>query len=223
MPTPELSFALTITDAVPHARGSTLLTLDGADDFVSAHQTPGQYVFARAPGFDDARPFALANPPGAAPAILYKSDDDVTDWVGQDLKLSGPQGPGFPIALAAGAPAVFIATGTALAPLRAALVSDGQRALTSTQVLVGARTPDAVCFRDDLDALRAAGATVTVTVTVPDADWAGAVGRVQAHLDTLTLTAETWAFVCGQFEMQTETKAALIERGLSDEKVRFNF
>jgi anaerobic sulfite reductase subunit B len=87
-------------------------------------------------------------------------------------------------------------------------------------VLVGARSPEHILYRDQLDAwsqwMRARGIEVSLTVDTPDDAWPYAAGVAStlfdpAHLDT----ARTVAFVCGPEIMMVLSARDLIGRGVS--------
>jgi anaerobic sulfite reductase subunit B len=124
---------------------------------------------------------------------------------------------------------VVVAGGIGLAPLRGAVrlalarlaaAGGGASPPGRLAVLLGARSPDQVVFGSEIDAWRDAGAQVELTVDAAPAGWTGRVGVVT----TLVPLAEfdplrTVALVCGPEAMMRFTVRALLERGVSPERV----
>jgi anaerobic sulfite reductase subunit B len=137
-----------------------------------------------------------------------------TDWGVEDLvAVGGPTGD-----------VVVVAGGIGLAPLRGALhqlVGAARRAGGRVFALVGARTPDQVVFAGDLDAWRAAGAHVAVTVDVGTPGWHGDVGLVTALLDGAGFDPpRTTALLCGPEVMMRFTARALVDLGVDPAGIR---
>lgn len=118
------------------------------------------------------------------------------------------------------APAVYVATGTGLAPFRAILLEEFARAESAPQVLVfGCRTPADLLYRDELEALARAHPRFRYLPTLSRADdaWTGARGYVQTHLPALArelATADGPAphyYVCGLGRMIDDTRRVLKE------------
>ncbi|MGW7543170.1 FAD/NAD(P)-binding protein [Streptomyces sp. NPDC054770] len=153
---------------------------------------------------------------GAVSSALYRLQ------AGDTVALGGPYGTGWDLAAAAGQDLLVIAGGIGLAPLRpvvhAALERrDGYGRLT---VLVGARTPADLVYRDEIAGWRGP-ARVAVTVDRPGAGWRGAVGVVTTLLDRLDLRPEqTCALVCGPEVMMRHTARDLVARGLAPDRVQ---
>jgi CDP-4-dehydro-6-deoxyglucose reductase len=107
-------------------------------------------------------------------------------------------------------PALFVATGTGLAPLRA-MIEDGlARGETAPRTLLfGARTEADLLFRAELEALAARGQLrYEPTLSRAGASWPGRRGHVQAHLREL-VTSDAHVYICGLSRMITEVRAVL--------------
>ena len=135
----------------------------------------------------------------------------------------GPFGVGWDLAAAEGGDVVVVAGGIGLAPLRPlvqAVLARRER-FGAVVVLVGARTPDDLCFVGDLDGW-AARPDVHVALTVdrplgPGSDpWPGAVGVVTQLVDVAPFDpARATAFVCGPEVMMRFAARALVDRGMA--------
>ncbi len=119
---------------------------------------------------------------------------------------------------------VVVAGGIGLAPLRGAvrdLVERQRRGEARLFVLIGARSPDQIVFAEDIDAWRAAGVHVEISVDVAPAGWRGTVGVVTSLLPGLAFEpSRTLALVCGPEIMIRFTAQALVDRGLDPHHIR---
>lgn len=139
---------------------------------------------------------------------------------GAVVGMRGPFGTGWDLPQAAGDDLLVVAGGIGLAPLRPVV----HAALAAPQgygrlnVLIGARTPDDLLYRDELDEW--ARPYRGVTVDRPGTGWRGRVGVVTTLLDdALFSPAETTAFVCGPEVMIRATARELLERGLAPDRI----
>lgn len=135
--------------------------------------------------------------------------------VGLRLEAKGPQGT---FTRPFGAPALFIATGTGLAPFRAmvqAAVNAGQ--VDPLWVLLGVRTLDDALYADELRALCAGHPFVRLELCLSRAnpDWSGRRGYVREHVADLwqELTRATptapHAWICGLQAMVSQVRNVL--------------
>lgn len=104
-------------------------------------------------------------------------------------------------------PALFVATGTGIAPLRSmihAAISGGSRA--PMWLLFGARHEEDTLYQNELEALARSNPNVRYDVTLSQASssWAGRRGYVQAHVPELLQSirasvapAEPHIYICG--------------------------
>lgn len=144
-----------------------------------------------------------------------------------EVSLVGLAGHGFPVDRFWGRDLLFIAAGTAIAPIRAAVShAAARRSSFGRLVLVhGVRHPADFAVDDEIDAWRRADVEVLLSVTQPgEHAWTGSRGRVQGLLaDALRGVTNPVAFVCGSDEMMTETTEALVAIGVDREQIIRNY
>lgn len=148
--------------------------------------------------------------------------------VGSFLGMRGPYGTDWGVDRADGADVVVVAGGIGLAPLRGAIwsLAGGSGADPAGRprrlfVAVGARLPDQLLFRADLDAWREAGAEVGVTVDAAGPGWRGEVGVVTALLPGMGFAGPgTVALICGPEIMMRFVARELLQRGVSASDMR---
>jgi NAD(P)H-flavin reductase len=136
---------------------------------------------------------------------------------GDVLGVRGPFGIGWPVPAPEGSDVVVVAGGLGLAPLRPVVhhLAADRRRYGRVSVLIGARTPDDLLYRDEYQRWRAAGLDVLVTVDLADAGWSGDVGLVTGLFDQLTLRGTgTVAYLCGPEIMMRFCARDLIARGV---------
>jgi NAD(P)H-flavin reductase len=189
---------------------------------------PGQFVMVYAFGIGEV-PISVSGPPGrpGEPVVLTIRDvGAVTSAIcssepGAVLGLRGPLGNSWPIEQAVGGDVVVVAGGIGLAPLRPVVLHalshrDGYQAVW---VLYGARTPQDLLYRDELEAWKFE-IGVDVTVDAADATWLGRVGVVPQLVAQADFRPEAVrAFVCGPEVMIHFTVEALRARGVPDEQI----
>ena len=194
---------------------------------------PGQVAVLALPGFGEAY-LAIASPPDDPTRLefLVKRSGDIGAQLcdlGQSAhaELVGFVGRGFPIDEFPSRNLLFVAAGTAIAPIRAAIShAVKQRDRFDRIVLVhGVRRPEDYAVDDEIDVWRASGVDVRLTVTQPgESAWNGHVGRVQTLVaDALTEPGATAAFVCGSDEMMVQTTELLESLGVAPERILRNY
>jgi ferredoxin/flavodoxin---NADP+ reductase len=149
--------------------------------------------------------------------------------VGDPINIKGPKGKF--LLQDDGRRAVFVASGTGLAPFISMIDTLRARGRTHDVVLLhGVSHEHDLAWRDKLTALESAGdfpLRYVGTVSRPAANpgWTGCTGRVEAivasQLDEHGLTAETATlYLCGNPEMITAVEEIAAERGFPPEHVR---
>lgn len=169
---------------------------------------------------DDKRSYSIASAPDGSPRFelvvtLVETGrfSPVLHAMPVDTELTcvGPEGL-FTRAADDERPAVFVGTGTGLAPLRsmiAASLAIGNHA--RKELLFGVRVPEDVFFGDEFEAWTPLGVNTTVTLSRGPASWTGARGYVQTHLDAAIDRAgprdAVQVYICGLTRMVEEVKA----------------
>ena len=141
----------------------------------------------------------------------------VDDVVG----VRGPFGNTWPVAEAAGRDLVLVGGGVGLPPLRPVVYHAlAHRAdFRRVAVLYGGRTPEDLLFRRQLDRWRR-DIDVDVTVDAAGGDWAGKVGVVTKLIPPAQFDPDdAVAFVVGPEIMMRFTARALLERGMTPERI----
>ena len=114
--------------------------------------------------------------------------------VGQKLGVRGAYGNGFPVDKMKGKDLLFIGGGIGLAPLRSLInyCLDNRADFGKMQIIYGARSPEDLCFKDDLFEYWPGQKDVAVDVTVDkgDENWKGNEGFVPAFLEELNPSPE---------------------------------
>lgn len=149
--------------------------------------------------------------------------------VGGTITVRGPFGRPWPIDEIDAAHLVIVGGGLGLAPLRAVVHEAAARAadpadpLARVSLVYGAKRPDLLVYRADLDRWADQGVEVSLIVDEADRDWSGPVGVVPSLLGPtagLDLDpATTSAFVCGPDIMMHYAALALTDRGMAPERV----
>jgi ferredoxin-NADP reductase len=146
--------------------------------------------------------------------------------VGSTLRAIGPQGL-FTRAADDPAPALFVATGTGVTPLRAMLHAASRAPLRAPLTLLfGARVEADVLYRDELEALAARDPSFRYEITLSRGDdaWRGRRGWVQAHVPEVLAAvraesagAPVHVYVCG-LERMVDAVRALARTELAVER-----
>jgi NAD(P)H-flavin reductase len=141
---------------------------------------------------------------------------------GDLIGVRGPFGRGWQLDELDGADVMIIAGGLGLAPLRPVIeaAAAGNLAARSVQLLIGARSPDAIPYADQIDehwqSLRP-----RVTVDRADASWTGPVGPLHVGLaDRFERPAEIAALVCGPEVMMQVLSRQLELAGVARRRIQ---
>ncbi|MDF1515990.1 MAG: FAD-binding oxidoreductase, partial [Anaerolineae bacterium] len=94
--------------------------------------------------------------------------------IGDSIYLRGPYGNSFPLPKEKNTDIYFVAGGIGLAPLRSLIniIFENRDMFGHIKILYGAKTPDEICFKRELDIWEAMPDTdVLLTVDKPDQNW----------------------------------------------------
>jgi ferredoxin-NADP reductase len=122
--------------------------------------------------------------------------------------------------------AVFVATGTGIAPFRSMLLEHLPKMQTHITLLFGVRYEGGLLYREELERLAQQHSTFKFmpTVSRPSEAWTGRTGRVLAHLDdALDLTSYDRStvdvYICGLREMVDDVRKALKAQGFDRKQI----
>lgn len=197
--------------------------------------TPGQFVsiIDREDGKEVTRAYSIASPRGGnrfALCLNRVPDGIVSRWLfelkpGDEVEVHEPLG--YFTLRHPGHRAVFVATGTGIAPFRSMLLDHLPKIQTHITLLFGVRYEEGLLYREELEQLTEQHKNFRFipTVTRPRESWQGRTGRVQAHLDeALALrTPEELAtidiYICGLKEMVDDVRKELKQRGFDRKQI----
>ena len=123
--------------------------------------------------------------------------------------------------------AVFVATGTGVAPFRSILLHHLPKTHPEVTLLFGARYSHGLLYREEFLALEQQYSKfrLLTTVTRPDENWQGGTGRVMAHLDealalrTPDELSTVDVYICGLREMVDDVRKELKARGFDRKQI----
>lgn len=209
----------------PAAAGQVRISLELDDAFRAAHVRAGQFV-ELFPETDAQGYFALLNAPGerAGASLLVRTDADtggeaaallMRSGLGTQLPIRGPLGAGFALERAESKAVRVVATGTAIAPARAAIVALGARGLAVRSLDYGVRSEAHVALRDDLASFAEAGIEVAIHLSMPGPGGPrGAFAQdALAARWTETATRDEVVVAVGQPELARDVRERWIARG----------
>ena len=143
--------------------------------------------------------------------------------LGDKIYIRGPYGNSFPFEEVKGRDLYFIAGGIGLPPLRSLInsVLGKREEFGKIKVLYGAKTPDELCFKEELKTWQGITDTeVLLTVDKPDEGWEGNVGVVTTLWDKTDITSSGGAaYVCGPQIMIRFVIERLIRAGFKGENI----
>lgn len=154
------------------AAEQALVTVDPRDDFAAAHTRAGQFCKMRVDGEEGI--FAMFSAPGETPLRFLvrvgnpdggEAADRLAELeAGAEVGITLPAGTGFDLDRARGRDVYFVATGTGVAPVRAA-IEQVLRERTAYGVLAldhGVRSAAHLAIGDDIERWRRAGVEIHV-------------------------------------------------------------
>lgn len=201
-----------------------IVTLDVRPAEAPIAFAPGQFDMVYVYGVGEAAISISSDP--ATPELLSHTIRAI-GWVtralndlqpGATIGIRGPYGRGWPLDDAEGRDLVIVAGGIGLAPVRPAIMAAlaQPERFNRIALLVGARSPRDLVFRDDLDRW-ATNPAIDVHVTVDSAvrGWGGRVGVVTKLIPRVPFDPDgATVLTCGPEAMMWYTADALIKRGV---------
>ncbi len=177
------------------------------------------FAISSAPEEKDYLDVLVKKAPGAGDKLIHAQLGDV-------VLAEGPLGKGFPIDQFKGKHLILVGVGTGIAPLRSVFRSIIRRRsdFRYVHLYYGVLTPGHFCHREEIRDLRKKDIQVYLTVTTPDAEWAGRTGFVQSHFaEAIPDPQNSIALLVGMKEMIEETRAELTRIGLKPEQILLNY
>ncbi|MGA8026919.1 MAG: FAD-binding oxidoreductase [Bryobacteraceae bacterium] len=197
--------------------------------------TPGQFVSVidRMNGKEITRAYSIASPRGGNrfELCLNRVEDGIVSPYlfglkpGDEIEMGEPLG--FFTLRHPGHRAVFVATGTGIAPFRSMLLDHLPRTHPRITLLFGVRYEQGLLYRGELEQLARDYDSFRFipTITRPTESWHGRTGRVQAHLDEALgiRTPEELSiidvYICGLKEMVDDVRRELKQRGFDRKQI----
>lgn len=209
-----------------------LFTVRFIDDRLarSFRHEPGQFVMISVPGAGEV-PISVASSPsrpeilelcvrraGRVTAALFRLHSN--DAVG----LRGPYGNGYPVHEMAGSHLLIVAGGLGMAPLRSLLwyALDYREQFETVTLMYGAKRPEEMLFRDELDGL-VDRTDVKCLLTVdsdPSGLWKGHIGLLPTLFDGASIDPQrTYAAVCGPPAVYKFVLVKLLQLGFPKDRI----
>jgi ferredoxin-NADP reductase len=199
------------------------------------HFTPGQFVSVidRVDGKEITRAYSIASPRDGNRFELCLNrvqDGIVSPYLfglqpGDEVEMGEPLG--YFTLRHPGHRALFIATGTGIAPFRSMLLDHLPKTSPHITLLFGVRYEQGLLYRGEFETLQRQYGTFHFlpTLTRPGQGWSGWTGRVQTHLDDALarLAFEDRStidiYVCGLKEMVDDVRRELKSRGFDRKQI----
>jgi ferredoxin-NADP reductase len=197
--------------------------------------TPGQFVSVvdREDGKEVTHAYSIASPRSGNRFSLCLNrveDGIVSPWLfalqpGDEVEMHGPLG-----CFTLRHPehrAVFVATGTGIAPFRSMLLDHLPRSQPDITLLFGVRDEKALLYRKEFEKLAEQYKSFRFipTITRATETWRGRTGRVQQHLDEALAIPipddlpTLDVYICGLKEMVDDVREELIHRGFDRNQI----
>lgn len=190
---------------------------------------PGQFAEVSVLGVGEV-PISITSSPARKGFLEFtiRKTGKVTDAIhrlktGDSLFIRGPYGNAFPFEEIKGKNIYFIAGGIGLAPIRSLIneVFDNRKDFGHIKILYGAKTPDELCFKQELESWKKIADTeVWLTVDKPYEGWRYRTGVVtELWKDTDVHPKNAVSIVCGPPIMIKFVAQKLNESGFKDKDI----
>lgn len=145
---------------------------------------------------------------------------------GDQIGVRGPYGAGWDLDQARGRDVLVVAGGLGLAPVRpiiSSILAD-RKAYGRAVVLIGARSPDSLLYRDEIEHWRGRlDIDIEVTVDSASPEWRGDVGVVTRLVGRAPIDpANTVAYICGPEVMMRFSALAVTDLGVPPTAVQLS-
>lgn len=215
-----------------HQEGPLLqaLRIQAPIEVEASYRRAGQFVQVRLPGQTEGSYFAIANGPGQGVLeLLVKRGEGLPDELaalpaGAEVELTCAMGEGYPLEAMAGSDVLLFATGSGIAPIRAALhqILAERSRYGEIWLFFGVRSPDQLPYATELEEMEEAGVRVHRVISgLPPrhghARWVQE--RFRAELPPVERAV---ALLCGLQGMVEGVTEALREAGLPDDRIHLN-
>lgn len=206
------------------------VTMDDAEAAAGFRHRPGQCAMVSLFGAGECM-ISITSPPTRGPQLQFaiKNAGRVTGLLheaepGQKIGIRGPYGNGFPVDAWHGQRLLFVGGGIGLAPLRSVInyCLDKRELFGDIDIVYGARSPQDLCFKEELLEVWPSQPRTRVHLTVDrgDGQWQGPVGFVPAFVEEIRPAAGgTIAVTCGPPIMIKLVLAAFERLGFADDQV----
>jgi NAD(P)H-flavin reductase len=141
---------------------------------------------------------------------------------GDFIGLRGPYGTYFPLEESKGKNLILVAGGLGLANIKPVVeyVMENREDYGKVYLLVGARTPAGLLYREEYEVWRDRGVELLLTVDKPDEGWKGRVGVVTELFDGVEVNPrESVGMTCGPEIMMWFVVRKLLQMGLDEESI----
>ncbi|HSB79136.1 MAG TPA: FAD/NAD(P)-binding protein [Candidatus Methylomirabilis sp.] len=232
IPTPDSIYVpcpATVAKIAPLTAMEKLFTLELPRGQTLGHRA-GQFVEVSLLGIGEA-PISISSSPSRSNGsfeLCIRKVGDVTGAMhalaeGATVGIRGPFGTGFPLEKFKGKDVLFAPGGLGLAPARSVInqVLDERGSYGRVIILYGAKTPDELLFRDELDAWgRRGDVELHVTVDRGDLDWRGNVGVITTLFPKLSVNPRnTVAITIGPPVMYRFVLIELLGKGIPEGQI----
>jgi NAD(P)H-flavin reductase len=209
----------------PDTRTLELVNVEGAG---IPPWVPGQFTMLYAFGVGEI-PISISGDPRRQKTITHtvRAVGNVSQAIcrakpGSSIGLRGPFGSVWPLNEFTGYDILLVAGGIGLAPLRPVIYKliANRNLYRRAYVLAGARTPDILLYRREMERWRKQDIDVRVTVDTASPGWTGSVGPVTTLIPRAEFEpSKTAAFIVGPEIMMHFVVQNLSQRGISADRI----
>jgi len=189
---------------------------------------PGQFMMLYVFGAGEI-PISVSGDPAKRETLIHtvRAVGDVSSAIcqakpGSAIGVRGPFGSAWPVDRFEEQDIVLVAGGIGLAPLRPVLwtLMANRRRYGRVSLLVGARTPDILLYRSEMNRWAKGGIDVRLTVDAAAPGWQGSVGPVTTLIPRTEFDAShAAAFIVGPEIMMRFVVRALAQRGIPTDRL----